>query len=67
MLEKIRNLGINSDTIYAASILSVLLSIVAWFVQRDDQPNAERFGIFVGLWAPTLMILGKVLDDAETA
>ena len=29
-------------------------------------PAAERFGIFAGLWAPTVMALAKAMDDAES-
>ena len=27
-----------------------------------QEAHAERFGIYVGLWAPTLLILGNLLD-----
>jgi hypothetical protein len=43
-----------------------LLSIsIWWFLLGDDpsqQAHAERFGIFVGLWAPTLLILSNRFD-----
>lgn len=68
MIQQMRTLGLNSDLMYVAAIVSVLLSILAWFLVRgEDRSTAERFGIFVGLWAPTLMVLGKVLEDAERA
>lgn len=45
---------------------SILLSIgIWWFLDRSDpeaQAHAERFGIFVGLWAPTLLILSNRFD-----
>ena len=45
---------------------SILLSIsIWWFLDRsqpDVQAHAERFGIFVGLWAPTLLILSSHFD-----
>jgi hypothetical protein len=28
--------------------------------------NAERLGIFIGLWAPTFMIIGSGLQQQET-
>ena len=41
---------------YVASLASVFASIATWvFVGQDDPAHAERFGIFIGLWAPTLM------------
>jgi hypothetical protein len=58
--------GLNASTAYAASFLSVLLSIAAWFLRgREDQAAGERLAIFVGLWAPTLMSLGNALERAE--
>jgi hypothetical protein len=68
MIEQIRNLGLNSDTLYAGSLLSILLSIAVWLLVRgEDRAGAERFGIFVGLWAPTVMVLAKAVEDAEKA
>jgi hypothetical protein len=68
MIEQIRSTGLNSSTLYAASFASVALSIMIWLLRRrQDRANAERFGIFVGLWAPTLLQLGKIVEDAEKA
>lgn len=51
---------------FQAGILSVLLSIgIWWFLDRDTPEaaaHAERFGIFVGLWAPTLLICSNRFD-----
>lgn len=40
---------------FVASLVSVLVSIGVWVSAGADPAHAERFGIFVGLWAPTLM------------
>ena len=41
---------------YVASLVSVAASIGTWVTVGDADPaHAERFGIFIGLWAPTLM------------
>jgi len=57
-----------STTLYTAAFASVALSILVWLLRRgDDRASAERFGIFVGLWAPTLLILGKIAEDRERA
>ena len=40
---------------FAASLVSVGVSIYVWVNAGHDPAHAERFGIFVGLWAPTLM------------
>jgi hypothetical protein len=41
---------------------SIIASIAIWFFYKsDDRAHAERFGIFVGLWAPTFLILSDRL------
>lgn len=41
-----------------AGFASIIASILIWFAfKTDDRAHAERFGIFVGLWAPTFFIL----------
>lgn len=54
---------------YIASLVSVLLSVVLWFIPADDETKktrGERLAIFVGLWPPTLAIVGKVVEDRAT-
>jgi hypothetical protein len=45
---------------------SILASIAIWFLTGGTAPelqaHAERFGIFVGLWAPTFFILSNRFD-----
>ena len=51
---------------YFASLISVVLSLVLWFLPADDETTkarGERFAIFVGLWPPTLAVVGKVIED----
>ena len=57
----IRMLG---DVSFAAGFASIAASIAIWGVNRatDDRAHAERFGIFVGLWAPTFFILSNRLE-----
>ena len=47
-------------------MLSIFLSIAIWWLMRgetaEEIAHAERFGIFVGLWAPTLLILSNRFD-----
>ena len=53
MLEKNNN---KAFAFFAASLVSVAASIGTWVTVGDADPaHAERFGIFIGLWAPTLM------------
>jgi hypothetical protein len=45
---------------------SVAGSIAIWFLTGgslpETQAHAERFGLFVGLWAPTFFILSNRFD-----
>ena len=48
-----------SKVCFAASLLSVAASIGIWAFAGGEldsaHEHAERWGLFVGLWAPTLM------------
>jgi hypothetical protein len=49
-----------SKACFIAGFLSIVASIAIWFFFRNgDAAHAERFGIFVGLWAPTFFILSQ--------
>jgi hypothetical protein len=50
-----------SDGCFLAGFASIAASIAIWAVKRSDTEaaHAERFGIFVGLWAPTFFILSN--------
>jgi len=65
MMKQLSRIGLNSATMYLASMISVALSVGTWVVRRNEnRENAERLAIFVGLWAPTLMIMAKAIEDA---
>ena len=65
MLRALRSVGITPDMFYIASLASMLLSLVLWFVPRGggdaDKGRPERLAIFVGLWPPTLFLMGHAL------
>ena len=65
MTKILRHLGVNSDIAYLASILSIGASVAVWLVSRNFEnapgEKADRWGIYVGLWAPTFMALGNGL------
>jgi len=52
-----------SKITYVLGFASILGSIAIWFntggPTPEAQAHAERFGIFVGLWAPTFLILSN--------
>ncbi len=52
--------GALSNLCLALGFASILASIGIWFFYASaDAAHAERFGIFVGLWAPTFIILSE--------
>ena len=52
-----------SHLCFVLGFVSIVASIVLWFYAGGREPltqaHAERFGIFVGLWAPTFFILSN--------
>ena len=47
-----------SALLFILGFVSVIASIAFWYVAKEpDLAHGERFGIFVGLWAPTFFIL----------
>lgn len=55
-----------STLCFLAGCASIVLAVgVWWFLDRDTAEaaaHAERFGIFIGLWSPTLLILSNRFD-----
>jgi hypothetical protein len=55
-----------SNVCFVLGFASILGSIAIWFLTggsaEESQAHAERFGIFVGLWAPTFLILSNRFD-----
>ena len=49
-----------STVCFLAGFASIAASIAIWFLAKGDDPaHGERFGIFVGLWAPTFFALSN--------
>lgn len=45
---------------FYAGFVSIIASIAIWFLNKEpDMAHGERFGIFVGLWAPTFFALSN--------
>lgn len=69
MLRKLHEAGITSDMAFTAGVLSIGLSVLAWATSmRKEQAGmdrADRWGIFVGEWAPTFFALGCGLRVEE--
>ena len=60
------NLKTISNLSFFLGFASIIGSIAIWFftggTEPESQAHAERFGIFVGLWAPTFLILSNRCD-----
>lgn len=57
--------GLRSDHLYVASLASVYLCLGLWIraktVDQSERDHAENRALFVGLWPPTLWLLGDRL------
>lgn len=69
MIKMLHNLGVKSEYAYAAGFGSIGLTFVSWLASRgkadDSKAQADRWGIFVGEWAPTFLALGVALKLEE--
>lgn len=60
--------GFRSEWAFLGGFISIALSFVSWFASRakkDDRAQSDRWGIFVGHWAPTFFALGVALKLEE--
>ncbi len=59
--------GVRGWHLRVLSMGSVLLCIGLWMraktVDQDERGNAERRALFVGLWPPTLWLIGDTLEQ----
>ncbi|MEU8270707.1 hypothetical protein AB0B89_26555 [Sphaerisporangium sp. NPDC049002] len=62
-------MGIRSGMMYTAGIISVGASFATWLLSKEyeqDLARADRWGLFVGEWAPTFFAIGVALRIEET-
>lgn len=61
--------GLRGWHFHLASMGGVGLCIGLWIraktVDQDERGNAERRALFVGLWPPTLWLIGDSLEQRE--
>jgi len=61
-------LRILSNICFVSGFVSIIASILVWVLFKEpDVAHGERFGIFVGLWAPTFFALSDRYDRYATA
>jgi len=69
MIKIMRKAGITSSMLYTAGLASIGLSVASWFTSRNLESKgiarADRWGIFVGQWAPTFFALGNAMRLEE--
>lgn len=63
---QLKTLSLVSLVSLVLGFASIIASIAIWYLTGGKTPelqaHSERFGIFVGLWAPTFMILSNRFD-----
>lgn len=70
MVKMLHDKGLRSEHAYCAALASIGLTVVSWFGSLKAEPGhgverADRWGIFVGEWAPTFFGLGLALAQYE--
>ncbi len=69
MLARLHESGIRSEHAYLAGFVSIGLAFGSWFLSRQLEragiDRADRWGIFVGEWAPTFFAIGNGLRTYE--
>lgn len=69
MIKRLHDMGMRSEQAYWAGAASIGLAILAWVTSMRTEhaglARADRWGIFVGEWAPTFVALGNGLRSYE--
>ena len=65
----LHRLGLRAAHFHVMSMGGIVLCITLWIraktVDQDERGNAERRALFVGLWPPTLYLMGESLVREE--
>lgn len=67
IVKRLHAIGLTSDVLSIMGAASILGSIATWRAAKSsgDSAHAERFGIFIGLWAPTFFVLANQMTTVE--
>ncbi|MFD7315904.1 hypothetical protein [Streptomyces sp. NPDC059883] len=70
MIKMLHEKGLRSEHMYTAGVVSIGLAIASWMGSMRYEPTggldrADRWGIFVGEWAPTFFCMGLALSQYE--
>lgn len=65
----LRRTGVRSTHLHLASLATIGLCLSLWIraktVDQAQRGNAERRALFVGLWPPTIWLIGDSLAEWE--
>lgn len=69
MLRWLHETGLRSEHCYMAGFASIGIAFTSWFMsqrlEHQGLARADRWGIFVGEWAPTFFAMGNGLQMYE--
>jgi hypothetical protein len=69
IVSALQALRLRSSHMQALSMGTVGLCVALWIraktVDQDERGNAERRALFVGLWPPTIWLIGDTLRREE--
>ncbi|MDG4833715.1 hypothetical protein O7627_31040 [Solwaraspora sp. WMMD1047] len=69
MLRQLHDAGLRAEHLYIAGIASIGFSFASWILSKRLESagtdRADRWGIFIGEWAPTFIALGNGLRTYE--
>jgi hypothetical protein len=69
MIKMLHEKGITSEHAYTAGFASIGLAVASWLASAKAESRgierADRWGIFIGEWAPTFFAIGLALANHE--
>lgn len=72
MIKTLSGAGLRSEHAYIGGFASIGLSVMSYFVARktakkdhNNKAQSDRWGLFIGQWAPTFFALGVALKLEE--
>ena len=65
----LHRLGLRGWMLHGASLAAVAVCILLWqrakTLDQEERGNAERRALFVGLWPPTMWMIGDAIQRHE--
>ena len=72
MIKQLSGMGLKSEHAYIGGFASIGLSVMSYFAARklatkdpNNKAQSDRWGLFIGQWAPTFFALGVALKLEE--